>query len=153
MLFCFNNFLLLVDTGRGMMATDDIEADEVIVSVPRKFLITNDSLSKIYGSNHALSSHQLLAMHLVLLKREKASWWKPYTDLLPLHFNTMPVKYTQILVDHLPTALKEETLQQKENIRADYLACTSFLKSRSESMGIIESIQPDEYEWAWLCGK
>ncbi|KAG2189801.1 hypothetical protein INT46_010651 [Mucor plumbeus] len=136
------------NTGRGMMAIDDIEAGEVIVSVPRKFLITNESLVKTYGSNHALSSHQLLALNLLVLKKDKESWWKAYTDLLPIHFNTMPVKYTKVLVDHLPTALKEEVLQQKENIHSDYLACIAYLKSNP---GILESIQPEEYEWAWLC--
>lgn len=130
------------------MATSDIDAGEVIVSVPRNFLITNDSLSKIYGANHSLSSHQILALHLVLLLRDKQSWWKPYIDLLPMHFNTMPVKYAKVLVDHLPPALKDETLQQKENIRTDYLACTKFLQSRQEKFGPITA---DEYEWAWLC--
>ncbi|KAL0137058.1 hypothetical protein V8B55DRAFT_1545116 [Mucor lusitanicus] len=136
------------NTGRGMMATDDIDAGEVIVSVPRKFLITNESVIKTYGSNHALSSHQLLALHLVVLKRDKQSWWKAYTDLLPIHFNTMPVKYTQVLVDHLPTALKEEVLQQKENIHSDYLACVAYLKTHPD---ILDSLQPEDYEWAWLC--
>jgi hypothetical protein len=134
-----------------MMATSNIEAGEVIVSVPKNFLITNESLSKIYGSHHSLSSQQILALHLVLLLRDKQSWWKPYIDLLPMHFNTMPVKYTQILVDHLPPALKEETLQQKENIYSDYLACTKFLKSRPELINQ-SSITTEEYEWAWLCG-
>ncbi|KAI7888939.1 uncharacterized protein EV154DRAFT_515999 [Mucor mucedo] len=131
-----------------MMATSDIEAGEVIVSVPRDFLITNDSLSKTYGTNHSLSSHQILALHLVLLLRDKQSWWKPYIDLLPMHFNTMPVKYAKVLVDHLPSALKEETLQQKENIRTDYLACTKFIQSRKEKT---DPISAEEYEWAWLC--
>ncbi|KAI7900247.1 uncharacterized protein BX663DRAFT_518015 [Cokeromyces recurvatus] len=138
-----------------MMATDDIKAGEVIVSVPRKFLITADSLSKMYHfekrNHHALSSHQLLSLHLVLLKRDKQSWWKPYIDLLPLHFNTMPVKYTQMLIDHLPISLKEETLQQKENIHNDYLACIQYLKSIPDKAHLAESIQFDEYEWAWLC--
>ncbi|KAI8065075.1 hypothetical protein BDF21DRAFT_346630 [Thamnidium elegans] len=128
-----------------MMAISDIEAGEVIVSVPRKFLITNDSLTKIYGSQHALGPHQLLALHLVLVSRDKQSWWKPYMDLLPIHFNTMPVKYTKVLVDHLPTALKEQVLQQKENIELDYLNCIKFLKTRNETM------IREEYEWAWLC--
>lgn len=145
-----NSAFFSPDTGRGMMAIDDIEAGEVIVSVPRKFLITNDSLAKIYGSNHALSSQQLLALHLVALKKDTQSWWKAYIDLLPLHFNTMPVKYTKVLVDHLPTTLKEEVLQQKENMHNDYLACVSYLKSNPD---ILDSIQPEEYEWAWLCGK
>ncbi|GAA5814053.1 hypothetical protein MFLAVUS_007543 [Mucor flavus] len=133
------------NTGRGMMATSDIEAGEVIVSVPRKFLITNDSLTKIYGSKHALGPHQLLALHLVLVSRDKQSWWKPYMDLLPIHFNTMPVKYAKVLVGHLPTALKEQVLQQKENIEQDYLNCIKYLNTRNETM------TREEYEWAWLC--
>lgn len=127
------------------MATSDIEAGEVIVSVPRKFLITNDSLTKIYGSKHALGPHQLLALHLVLVSRDKQSWWKPYMDLLPIHFNTMPVKYAKVLVSHLPTALKDQVLQQKENIEQDYLNCIKFLNTRNETM------TREEYEWAWLC--
>lgn len=133
-----------------MMATSDIAAGEVIVSVPKNFLITNESLSKVYGTQHSLGSHQILALHLVMLIRDKQSWWKPYIDLLPIHFNTMPVKYTQVLIDHLPTALKEETIQQKENIHVDYLACMKYLKSKPEQ---VAPITKEEYEWAWLCGK
>lgn len=136
------------------MATEDIAAGEVIISVPKRFLITNDSLSKIYESNHSLSSHQLLALHLVMLKKDQQSWWKPYVDLLPIHFDTMPVKYTDVLLGHLPKSLKEEVKQQKENIHLDYLACVEYLKMRAEKTGIVEEpVLPEEYEWAWLCGK
>ncbi|KAI8084123.1 uncharacterized protein B0P05DRAFT_610138 [Gilbertella persicaria] len=133
-----------------MMATEDIAAGQVIVSVPRRFLITNDSLSKIYGATNALSSHELLALHLVLLRQEKESWWKPYIDLLPIHFNTMPVKYAQVLVDHLPDALKQDTLQQKQNIQQDYVSCVQFLRTLPEPLAS-QTIDPDDFEWAWLC--
>ena len=141
---------LIVFFYQGMMATSDIAAGEVIVSVPKNFLITNESISKVYGTQHSLSSHQVLALHLVMLMRDKQSWWKPYMDLLPMHFNTMPVKYTEALINHLPPALKEETIQQKENIRSDYLACLKFMEKRPEKT---DTITIEEYEWAWLCGK
>ncbi|CEI86856.1 hypothetical protein RMCBS344292_01283 [Rhizopus microsporus] len=130
-----------------MMATKDIEAGEVIVSVPNNFLITDESLIKLYGP-HSLSSHQMLALHLVLLSRDKQSWWKPYVDLLPIHFNTMPAKYPKILFDHLPASLKEETQQQRENIHADYLTCQKFLKSKFPTQ---QEMSIKEFEWAWLC--
>ncbi|KAI8362693.1 hypothetical protein EDC96DRAFT_594991 [Choanephora cucurbitarum] len=133
-----------------MMATEDIAAGEVIVSVPRRFLITHDSLGKIYGAADSLSSHELLALHLVLLRKDTQSWWKPYIDLLPLHFNTMPVKYAKVLIDHLPESLKQDTLQQKQNIHQDYLSCTQFLKSLPEPLAS-QPIDPEEFEWAWLC--
>ncbi|CAO3674194.1 unnamed protein product [Rhizopus stolonifer] len=128
-----------------MMATQDIEAGEVIVSVPKNFLITNESLTKLYGT-HSLSANQLLTLHLVLLTRDKQSWWKPYIDLLPMHFNTMPVNYPQELYNHLPTSLKQESKQQKENIQADYLACLKFCQSRS-----LQEMSAKEFKWAWLC--
>lgn len=129
------------------MATKDIEAGEIIVSVPNNFLITDESLIKLYGP-HSLSSHQMLALHLVLLSRDKQSWWKPYVDLLPIHFNTMPAKYPKILFDHLPASLKEEVQQQRENIHADYLTCQKFLKSKFPTQ---QEMSIKEFEWAWLC--
>lgn len=129
-----------------MMATEDIEAGEVIVSVPRNFLITNESLTKLYGT-HSLSPHQLLALHLVLLTRDKQSWWKPYTDLLPMHFNTMPVNYPSELLSHLPNSLKQETMQQKDNIHTDYVTCLKFCKSKQ----LPQDITAEEFKWAWLC--
>ncbi|KAI9492403.1 hypothetical protein BDB00DRAFT_765520 [Zychaea mexicana] len=129
-----------------MMATSDIEPGEVIVSVPKQFLICNDTLQKVYGQ-HPLSMHQLLALHLCFLKRDPNSWWKPYVDLLPSHFNTMPVKYPKILADHLPTSLKDEVSQQIRKLESDYASALRFLKMRN----LHETVSYEEYEWAWLC--
>ncbi|KAI8149570.1 hypothetical protein BJV82DRAFT_588486 [Fennellomyces sp. T-0311] len=130
----------------GMMATSDIQSGEVIVSVPKQFLISNDTLQKAYGPN-PLTMHQLLALHLCFLKRDPNSWWKPYVDLLPSHFNTMPVKYPKVLADHLPTSLKDEVSQQIKKLESDYASASRFLKSRQGD----EHIGYEEYEWAWLC--
>ncbi|KAG2221443.1 hypothetical protein INT45_005248 [Circinella minor] len=135
------------ETGRGMMATGDIEPGEIIVSVPKKFLICNETLQKEYGQ-HPLTMHQLLALHICFLKRDSNSWWKPYIDLLPSHFNTMPVKYPKILADRLPTSLKGEVSQQMKRLESDYTTASRFLKSRNKN----EFITYKEYEWAWLCG-
>ncbi|KAI8972351.1 hypothetical protein BDB01DRAFT_730281 [Pilobolus umbonatus] len=134
-----------------MMATEDIEAGEVIVSVPKKFLMTNESISKLYGPQHQLTSHQLLALYLVLLKQDPQSWWKPYLELLPMHFNTMPVRYPPTLVHHLPDSLQQEVAQQRENIQADYMACMKYYKTLGNKVDLSVDITYDEYEWAWLC--
>lgn len=134
------------NTGRGMMATSDIQAGEVIVSVPKAFLMCNETLQKVYGQ-HPLSMHQLLALHLCYLKRDPTSWWKPYVDLLPSHFNTMPVQYPPALAKHLPYYLKEEVAQQASKLESDYANVNRFIKSRQE----LGSVGYKEYEWAWLC--
>ncbi|KAI9255677.1 hypothetical protein BDA99DRAFT_442229 [Phascolomyces articulosus] len=129
-----------------MMATADIEPGEIIVSVPKKFLICNETLQKTYGQ-HPLNMHQLLALHICFLKRDPSCWWRPYIDLLPSHFNTMPVKYPKILADHLPASLKDEVSQQMKKLESDYTTASRFLKSRNMN----ESVTYEEYEWAWLC--
>ncbi|KAI9313935.1 hypothetical protein BX666DRAFT_1863664 [Dichotomocladium elegans] len=129
-----------------MMATSDIEAGEIIVSVPKTFLMCNETLQKQYGS-HPLSMHQLLALHLCYLKHDPTSWWKPYIDLLPSHFNTMPIKYPPTLAKHLPVSLQEEVAQQRERLVSDYNDVVQFTKSRPG----FKAVGFEEYEWAWLC--
>lgn len=107
----------------------------------------NETLQKVYGQ-HPLSMHQLLALHLCYLKRDPTSWWKPYVDLLPSHFNTMPVQYPPALAKHLPYYLKgtchcscnniislrvtiEEVAQQASKLESDYANVNRFIKVRA----------------------
>lgn len=95
------------------MATSDIAAGEVIVRVPKSFLMSNDLLYKTYGA-HPLSTHQLLALHLVLLLAQGGGGtWKPYLDLLPSHFNTLPVTFPPMLFDQLPDALAGKIYRER----------------------------------------
>ncbi|KAI7865711.1 hypothetical protein BDF14DRAFT_1822524 [Spinellus fusiger] len=135
----------------GMMAVEPIEAGEVIVAVPKKFLITNKSLADVYGT-HTLSTHSLLALHLVLLRRDKMSWWRYYVDLLPLHFNTMPVNYPETLHPYFPNALLEQVIQQRVNIHQDFKAVSKYMETHSPpTQETMDPIHYDEYAWAWLC--
>ncbi|KAI8070015.1 hypothetical protein BC940DRAFT_236218 [Gongronella butleri] len=132
-----------------MMATDDIAPGEVIVQVPKKFLISNDQLQQLYGEN-SLSTHQLLAAHLTLLVDDQKTWWKPYLDLLPSHFNTLPVNFSSSLSALLPTSLAEDVQQQRNKIKADFDVAVKFLKDRPNQTPTTR-LSFDTYQWAWLC--
>ncbi|CAO3652471.1 unnamed protein product [Cunninghamella echinulata] len=141
------------NTGRGMMAIEDIKAGDIIVQVPKSFLISNDLLYKVYGA-HPLSTHQILALHLVLLlikDTKENRWWKPYLDLLPTHFNTLPVTFPPILSKHLPSSLAEEVSLQRQKIKQDYQACIKFMKARPSLLPLLSHVSFKRYEWAWLC--
>ncbi|CAO3650825.1 unnamed protein product [Cunninghamella blakesleeana] len=141
------------NTGRGMMAVEDIQAGDVIVQVPKSFLISNNLLHKEYGS-HPLSTHQILAFHLVILlvkDTKENKWWKPYLDLLPSHFNTLPVTFPTVLLKHLPKGLAEEVSLQRKKIKEDYQACIRFMKSRPSLLPFLSHVTFKKYEWAWLC--
>ncbi|KAI8328573.1 hypothetical protein BC941DRAFT_229167 [Chlamydoabsidia padenii] len=132
-----------------MMATEPISAGEVIVRVPKSFLISDELLIKTYGPTaRTLSTQPLLALHLVLLlQQEQDCWWKPYLDLLPTHFNTLPVTFPPVLFDHLPQPLASEVELQRKKIKDDYGAVVRFLKTTGRSA----TITFKSYEWAWLC--
>ncbi|ORX46330.1 SET domain-containing protein [Hesseltinella vesiculosa] len=137
------------DTGRGMMATDDIATGEVLVQVPKRLLISSNQLQTVYG-DHSLSPHQLLAAHLILLRSEVNSWWKPYLDLLPNHFKTLPVNFSEEHSALLPPSLADEILQQKRKIQDDFDAVLAFFKGRQD-ISLIATVTLDMFKWAWLC--
>ncbi|RUS14658.1 hypothetical protein BC937DRAFT_93499 [Endogone sp. FLAS-F59071] len=141
------------ETGRGMMATKDIEEGEVIVSVPEKHLITYRSVSKSYGTDHGLNSHQLLALHVALQRQfgTRSSWY-PYFDMLPADFNTIAVMYEDKLEALLPRCVQEEVASQRTKIKASFAAVSDFLKTNCQLLpSPSSSLTFKDFEWAWLC--
>ncbi|CAB4401308.1 unnamed protein product [Rhizophagus irregularis] len=100
------------DTGRGMMATRDIKAGEVIISVPKKFLITYRSLTNLLKGQLSrspvkLSAHQFISLYLILeYKKGSQSSIYPYINMLPKDFDNMPLNYNKELFNLLPHNVK-----------------------------------------------
>ncbi|KAF9364614.1 SET domain-containing protein 4 [Mortierella sp. NVP85] len=142
------------NTGRGMMATKDIKAGEVIVQVPERTLITMKSLQSLYGARIArfenkVNAHMIIALHIALLVQEpEKSGWLPYLRMLPKKFDTMPVRYPPELSDLLPQNARAHVEKQKAKIMSDYKTTLEFLQSNSDLL--TRPLQYEEYEWAWL---
>ncbi|GJJ72830.1 hypothetical protein EMPS_05188 [Entomortierella parvispora] len=142
------------NTGRGMMATKDIKAGEVIVEVPERNLVTLKSLQSIYGSRitrfaKKINSHMIIALHIALLvQAPEKSGWLPYLRLLPKKFDTMPVRYPPELMEILPQNAIAHVNRQKAKIQADYNCTMEFLQSNNDLL--TRPLTYEEYEWAWL---
>ncbi|KAG9072033.1 SET domain-containing protein 4 [Linnemannia hyalina] len=142
------------NTGRGMMATKDIKAGEVIVQVPEQNLVTMKSLQSTYGARIArfgkkVNSHMIIALHIALLvQAPERSGWLPYLRLLPKKFDTMPVRYPPDLLELLPQNAQVHVKKQKAKIEADYNITLDFLQSNADLL--TRPLQYEEYEWAWL---
>ncbi|KAG0344429.1 SET domain-containing protein 4 [Podila humilis] len=135
------------NTGRGMMATKNIKAGEVIVQVPERNLVTLKSLQSIYGPRIArfgknVNSHMIIALHIALLvQAPEKSGWLPYLRLLPKKFDTMPVRYPQELFDLLPENAKAHVNKQKAKIVSDYNCVLDFLKvMKSQSVVMYQQV-------------
>ncbi|KAF9907893.1 SET domain-containing protein 4 [Linnemannia zychae] len=142
------------NTGRGMMATKDIKAGEVIVQVPERNLVTMKSLQATYGARIArfgkkVNSHMIIALHIALMvQAPERSGWLPYLRMLPKKFDTMPVRYPPELFELLPQNAQVHVKKQKAKIEADYNITLDFLQSNADLL--TRPLQYEEYEWAWL---
>ncbi|KAG0285241.1 SET domain-containing protein 4, partial [Dissophora globulifera] len=142
------------NTGRGMMATKDIKAGEVIVQVPESNLVTMKTLQSTYGARIArfgnkVNSHMIIALHMALLiQSPEKSGWLPYLRLLPKKFETMPVRYPPELLELLPENAQAHVRKQKAKIMADYKLTMEFLQSNNDLL--TQPLHYEEYERAWL---
>ncbi|KAG0250473.1 SET domain-containing protein 4, partial [Mortierella polycephala] len=142
------------NTGRGMMATKNIKAGEVIVQVPERNLVTMKSLQSIYGARinrfgKKVNSHMIIALHIALLVQTgEKSGWQPYLRMLPKRFNTMPVRYPPELLELLPQNAQAHVCKQRAKIMADYKCTMDFLQSNNDLL--TRPLEYDDYEWAWL---
>ncbi|KAF9409217.1 SET domain-containing protein 4, partial [Entomortierella beljakovae] len=141
-------------TGRGMMATKDIKAGEVIVEVPESNLVTMKAIEAIYGSRitrakKKINSHMMIALHIALMMQDPEKLgWLPYLKLLPKKFDTMPIRYPKDLFDLLPTYAQAHVNKQKAKIMADYKNTLEFLNENRDLLK--RPLEYEEYEWAWL---
>ncbi|KAG0227788.1 SET domain-containing protein 4 [Actinomortierella wolfii] len=142
------------NTGRGMMATKDIKAGEVIVQVPETNLVTMKGLQPVYGSRISrfgkkIGSHMFIALHIALLvQMSEKSGWLPYLQMLPTKFDTMPVRYPPELYELLPPSAKNHVTKQKQKIMNDYKLALEFLQANNDLLS--KPLTYEEYEWAWL---
>ncbi|KAG2175165.1 hypothetical protein INT44_007653 [Umbelopsis vinacea] len=91
--------------GRGVVAIKDIKKDEVLFSLPRKVLLSEETsqLATKPGMKDILNSQQGWAPLILCLMYElksKNSFWKPYLDILPNAFDT-PMFWEQKDIDEL----------------------------------------------------
>ncbi|CAI2166878.1 9917_t:CDS:10, partial [Funneliformis geosporum] len=138
------------DTGRGMMATRNINAGEIIISVPKKFLLTRESL-KDQLSRHSMkfTAHQFIALYLILeYKKGKQSNIYPYIDMLPKDFDNMPLTYGKEFFDLLPYNVQVDVESQRTKFERDYKGIKKFLDGQPDFQS---KITREDYLWGWLC--
>ncbi|KAI8578436.1 hypothetical protein K450DRAFT_246787 [Umbelopsis ramanniana AG] len=91
--------------GRGVVAIKDIKKDELLFSIPRKVLLSEETsqLATKPGMKDILNSQQGWAPLILCLMYElksENSFWKPYLDILPNIFDT-PMFWEEKDIDEL----------------------------------------------------
>jgi hypothetical protein len=122
--------------GRCVISAGDIAQSGVILQVPENLIITC-ALAKASPIGIALSSidtylknseHVLLSLFLLAEKKNPDSFWLPYIELLPAHFDWMPLFYTASEIENLNGSFcKDIVLQRKIKYRREFLVLTRSL--------------------------
>ncbi|XP_046693268.1 SET domain-containing protein 4 isoform X2 [Silurus meridionalis] len=145
------------DTGRGLMATQPIEANDLVISLPEKCLLTTSKVLESYLGEYIkrwkppVSPLIALCSFLIAERyRGDTAEWSPYIKVLPTSY-TCPVYFSKEITDLLPMDVRKKAETQKEQFEELY----------STSLPFFLSLQPifthpvevvftqDAVRWAW----
>lgn len=115
---------------RACFALRAIDAQELLISVPRRLLRTHSDEELSTSGDRAQVSEQslispqsLFAAELLLEKARSGSFWTPVFETLPVAFDSMPLFWSEDELDLLRnTTLAEDAQWQRECLSQDYEA-------------------------------
>lgn len=147
------NFLT---TGRGVMTTRYINTNDVLLSVPKSFLITFDTVLKAFeciSREHSfyLTAKDLFLLFLIMEKRkETKSTFHIYLKSVPKEYTT-PCCISPLHKDFLPYFAVEEMEKQNSIIQEHFQRLNKTIKCYKESfsMFIQKALDLDEVRWSW----
>lgn len=110
---------------RGVHMANDVPNGKIVLEIPSHMVMTtevakaSDICRDIVNSGVSLnSSHSYLACFLIQEKRNPASFWKPYIDILPVDYNNMPILWDETQLKGLEGSFaldkRENTLRSLE---------------------------------------
>ncbi|XP_006271394.2 SET domain-containing protein 4 isoform X1 [Alligator mississippiensis] len=145
------------DTGRGLLTTKAFQAEELIISLPEKCLLTTATVLNSYLGKYIarwkppLSPLIVLCTFLIAEKHTgERSLWKPYLDILPKTY-TCPVCLEQEVVKLLPDPLRRKAQEQRTAVQELYSSSKPFFSSLQPLL--TENVEAvftyDALLWAW----
>ncbi|XP_051782244.1 SET domain-containing protein 4 isoform X1 [Erpetoichthys calabaricus] len=145
------------DTGRGLMTTKELQAGDLIISLPESCLLTTSTVLKSYMGDYIKRwkppVSPLLALCVFLIAElhfGTQSDWKPYIDSLPKTFDCaayLPANIT----DLLPEPLRGKAKDQRVVVEELYLSSRKFFHSLQPlfTEKIDDIFTLDALRWAW----
>ena len=146
----------------GLVARENIEADDVYLSIPWKLVISEDKFAeskhaRIFQkleTDHGFDTSLRLATFLFYEKQKKeASFWKPFIDLLPATFNVPLVWDEQDLKELKGTGVYADALKWNDDTNEKYKLFKKFLKTKSArkmfDKTFVKEFQREDFVWAY----
>ena len=123
------------DNYRGVVAKSNIYKNEIIMTIPKKCLITLETvLETKYGKKiyefmyNELNSPKHCLLSSFLLYEKNNQKYKYYFDLLPNDFSNFPIFYTKKELEYLKgSPFLSQILEKKKDIKSDYNKLCEYL--------------------------
>ncbi|XP_076838575.1 SET domain-containing protein 4 isoform X2 [Brachyhypopomus gauderio] len=145
------------DTGRGLMTTQSVKADDILISLPEKCLLTTSTVLKSYMGEYIRRwkppVSPLLALCSFLIAERHfgdVAEWSPYIKVLPASY-TCPVYFSDDLLDLLPRDLRKKASEQKARVQELYFSSQPFFSSLQPLFPrpVEDVFTHDALRWAW----
>lgn len=145
------------DKERGVHASTDIAQDTLLISVPRRCILTTDmGRSLPLAKKIEISEEQLYApkhIYLVLYilwdikTHGSGSFYNPYYDILPKSFPHIPIYWSPEELTYLEGSfLLVEITRRKRALWEDYCIVSHIAKEQGEAW--FDGITLAEFQWA-----
>lgn len=140
--------------GRGLMAASKIEIGDILISVPRDLLITDNMIKHRYFANgdflrSDINTIDLLCLFLIVEHSlGSASFWFPYITMLPKQFNT-PSYFSAKELEIVPAFFTEQHYSQLRDIEKCLKSLKHLEKFVSYEIQKNIDISFENVRWAW----
>lgn len=143
-------------TGRGMMTTRYINTNDVLLSIPKSFLITFDTVLRAFKwisrePSFCLTPKDLFLLFLIVEKRKKTkSAFAIYLKSVPKEYTT-PCCISPLHKNVLPYFAVEEMEKQNCILQEHFQRLNKTIKCHKEkfSMFVQKTLELNEVKWSW----
>eukprot|EP00063_Salmo_salar_P031889 XP_014006724.1 PREDICTED: SET domain-containing protein 4 isoform X4 [Salmo salar] len=145
------------DTGRGLMTLQPTKADDLVISLPEKCLLTTSTVLRSYIGEYIERwkppVSPLLALCAFLISERhfgQRAEWKPYIDVLPQRY-TCPAYFSDEVINLLPGSLSGKALEQRAVVQELHSSSLDFFSSLQPlfSQPVESVFTHDALRWAW----
>lgn len=129
--------------GRGLMALSTLKPNDVLISIPLRFMITREKVENSLKSDRTneLTTHHLISVFLLReLDKGSNSFWLPYLKTLPDSFD-VPFFCSSTEIDSTPFYVKQKCLAQQK------IVLSAFEKVR---LTLNINLDLQRFSWAWF---
>jgi len=141
-----------------LVANKDLSADEPLVTIPNNFILSVDKLEATpvkvcLEPESGLSALECLILFFLTENINSKSFWRPYFDVLPTEFSSLPLHWTSEELDQLQLFREEfvrHNTMTRELLTESWKRARDFIARHQNMFPPTETLTEKIWEWGAL---